>query len=79
MEVQPRRIYRRACVNLQRLSKPSFLALLSDSGRSYFSSMEDEDWSIESFNPLTREACVRIHASSGNCLLSIVLTPVVWS
>jgi len=76
---QPKRLYRRGCTNNQRLSKATFLAMLPDSAKEYFEGLDDDGWTIESFNTSTREACVKLHASSGDRMVSYTLPLVVWN
>ena len=69
-------ITRTACSNTQqRLSKTTFLAFLTEGEkpRTYFESIPENNWSIISFNPITREVCVLLESDNGNRTLSITL------
>lgn len=72
VDPEQKRIQRRGCANDQSLSKISFLAMLPDSTREYFLSIND--WSIMSFSTITKEVCILVHTSSGDRYLSYVIS-----
>ena len=76
---RPYQVRRRGCAHNQRLSKVTFLAMLPDNTKEYFEGLSDSDWEIYSFNVYTREACVQLHAPSGDRMVSYILPAVTWS
>lgn len=73
---QPRR---QACVNSHRLSKATFLAMIGEGSAAFYDGLDNDDWSIRSFNPTTREVCITLHTSPGDRVLSYVLPTITWS
>lgn len=42
----------------------------------FLASLDENDWSIQSFNPLTREVCVLVTTPSGSRIISITIPNV---
>ena len=71
---------RRACQKQQRLSKPTLLAMLLEgsSTRTFFENLNDDEWSIVSFDPSKREVCVEIYQKGQTKTLSVTLPFITW-
>lgn len=57
---------KRGCANTGTISKATFLAMLPVGSRTIelFTELDDSDWSILSFDTVTRETCLAIFANT---------------
>jgi hypothetical protein len=79
-------IERRACTSTQLIPKATFLTMLgpdparnggvTTATRAYFEGLEDNQWSIISFNTATRDTCVQVTSPVGQRLMTITLPPL---
>ena len=70
-----KQFYRTACYARHRLSKKSLIAMLVDGTptQRFFTNLDDNAWTIVSFNPFNREVCVQLFSNTQTKTLSIVL------
>lgn len=68
-------IPKRACLNFQRISKPTVIAMLTPESPEYnfLNNLEDSQWEVMSFNPYIREVCIVLYNPAGNKLISVKL------
>ncbi len=59
---------RRGCQNTQRISKATVLAMLVEDTkpRTYLESLDDDQWSILSFEPKSRIVCITVKGKTIN-------------
>lgn len=64
-----------ACLNLAGLSKSTFLAMLPENSKTlqFFQSIDNEDWSVLSFNTSNREVCLQITSVGQTKTISVTL------
>jgi hypothetical protein len=57
---------KRGCANTGTISKATFLAMLPVGSRTreLFTELDDDDWSILSFDTVTRETCLAMYANT---------------
>lgn len=69
---------RRKCVSQERISKSTVLAMLSESTqRDFYASLDDDQWSITSFNSTTREVCIDLKNNNGRVNKLAVTLPSI--
>ena len=71
---------RRACAGEQQITQETLLAMLANTPSfPFFAGMDPATWTVFSFNPQTRVACVLITTPSGERLVSTPVPAVVPS
>lgn len=74
-----RLIKNQACLALARLSKSTFLSYLEGPTKEYYLSLDEDSWSIVSFDPISREVCVDVTSKFNIVRLSTTISPYVIS
>ena len=61
-----RQLKKRGCANTGTISKATFLAMLPvrSTTREFFTELDSSDWSILSFDTVTRETCLAVYANT---------------
>jgi len=74
-------IFRQKCYAQEHLSKKTVIAMLPEGSkqREWFEALEDEKWSITSFDSKTREVCVDVQTDSGVNHISVLLPQLTIS
>lgn len=68
----PRQIIKHACGGNQRISQKTLLAMIQDTSfYALLSKIDPALWKIMSFDPMSREVCVKLTAPSGDRMISI--------
>jgi len=70
--------YRTACFNSQRLSQTALIATLPTETKmkEFFENLDPAKWQIISFDPPTRQVCIKLITPSGDRYLGVTI-PVV--
>lgn len=63
-----RQLKKRGCANTGTISKATFLAMLpvGSTTREFFIELDNSDWSILSFDTITRETCLAVYANTND-------------
>lgn len=70
-------IRKNACNGTNRLSQKTLMAMLPESQAVFFRNMNESTWSVYSWNPAIREACVLITTSIGTRLVTVTVPVLV--
>jgi|TARA_Y100000034_G_C6685233_1_gene301398 hypothetical protein len=57
---------KRGCANTGTISKATFLAMLTEGSKTkdFFTELNSNDWSVLSFDTVTRETCLAVYADT---------------
>lgn len=69
-------IFRQKCYSQEHISKKTLIVMLTEGSkqREWFEALEDDQWSIVSFDSKSREVCVDVQTDNGVNHVSVLLS-----